>query len=65
MQVLRILAVPDTRPGRAGQVTLGILFQVDGQGPFGFELPAGPMNPIAVVRRMAAVAREVRSVLLL
>ncbi len=64
IQVLRVVAVPDTRPGHTAPVALGILFLVDGQGPFGFELTEDLQHPVAVVRAIQARAREIRSLLL-
>ncbi len=64
IEILRVLAMPDTRPGQEGQVVRGVMFTVDGQGPFGVELPAGAVHPGKVLAALRARAQEIRAVLL-
>ncbi len=59
-----MLAMPDTRPGQEGQVVRGVMFTVDGQGPFGLELPPGAVHPGEVLSALRGRAREIRAVLL-
>ncbi|OLD66039.1 MAG: hypothetical protein AUI52_05415 [Acidobacteria bacterium 13_1_40CM_2_68_10] len=61
IRVVRVVSMADMRLGREGKVGTAVLFLVDGDGPFGFEVDRAAFRPGEVLARMRAVAAEVRA----
>ena len=62
IRILRVVSMADMRLGREGQIGTAVLFLVDGDGPFGFEVDRAAFRPADVLARIRAVAAQVRAV---
>jgi len=61
IRILRVVSMADMRLGREGQIGTAVLFLVDGDGPFGFEVDRAAFRPREVLARIRVVAAEVRA----
>jgi hypothetical protein len=61
IHILRVVSMADMRLGHEGQIATALIFTVDGDGPFGFEVDRTRFAPSEVLARIHETARQVRA----